>query len=172
MRNTLKFIMALALAFILMLAFRALVFTIYYVGDNGMAPVFRKGDCVMVNRWSYGLRTGGGGIFPYGRICKQQVDKGDIIAVEDSLGQILFVECLAQPGDTVRTHGRSFIVPGRQSCARQDYYYVCAPGRKSPSPVFVPECCIIGRACLVVYNHAPQMPLWLGYDNSRYLLPK
>ena len=172
MRSTLKFLLALAVAFILMFAFRALVFTIYYVDCTAMEPVFKSGDCVMVNRWSYGLRTGGEGIFPYGRLCRQQVEKGDLIAVEDSLGQVLLFQCLARPGDTVKAQNRTIIVPGVRTCAIQDYYYVQAPGRARRNPVFVPECSIIGRACLIVYNHAPHTPMWTGYDHRRFLLPK
>ena len=58
MRNLLKFLLALTVALMLMMAFRALVFTIYYVDGDGLEPEFVAGDHVMVNRWSYGLRTG------------------------------------------------------------------------------------------------------------------
>ena len=80
MRNTLKFFVALFVAFIVMLTFRTLVFTIYYVDNSSLKPAFTEGDHVMVNRWSYGLRTGGNSIFSYGRICRQQPEKGDFIA--------------------------------------------------------------------------------------------
>jgi len=172
MRSTLKFLLALTVAFVLMFAFRALMFTIYYVDSTGMEPVFLSGDYVMVNRWSYGLRTGGEGIFSYGRLCRQRVERGDLIAVDDSLGNVHLFECLAQPGDSIKVQGRTLIVPGLCNCARQDYYYVQAPGRASQPPLFVPEHSIIGRACLIVYNHAPQHPFWTGYDKRRFLLPK
>lgn len=171
MRSTLKFLLALIVAFVLMFAFRALMFTIYNVDSTGMEPVFESGDRVMVNRWSYGLRTGGEGIFPYGRICRQQVEKGDLIAIDDSLGGVGLFECLALPGDTVKMQGRTFIVPSIRNCAREDYYYVQTPGRGSRTPIFVPERSIIGRACLIVYNHDPQRPFWTGYNKRRFLLP-
>ena len=59
MRSTLKFLLALVVAFAAMLTFRALVFTIYTVPDASVEPTFKAGDRVMVNRWSYGLRTNG-----------------------------------------------------------------------------------------------------------------
>ena len=102
MRNTFKFLLALVIAFTVMLAFRGLVMTVCMIDGDGLAPYFVAGDHVVVNRWSYGLRTGEkGGLFDYGRICRQAVKKGDFIAFEDSLGQVLICQCTALPGDTV-----------------------------------------------------------------------
>ena len=58
MRSSLKFLMALGIAFVAMLAFRALVMTVCTVDGQGLEPWFQAGDHVVVNRWSYGLRTG------------------------------------------------------------------------------------------------------------------
>ena len=171
MRGTLKFLLALAVAFIAMLAFRALAFTIYNVGTADLEPLFLSGDRVVVNRWSYGLRTGGEGLFAYGRIAKRRVGLGDIVAVDDSVGQVLLCQCLGGPGDTVRDSGRTLIVPGIQACARQDYYYVKPLGHATV-PAFVPERSIIGRACLVVYSHDPAQPFWRGFRKPRFLLPR
>ena len=60
MANWLKFVIALASAFLLMLAFRALAFTLYTVDGRALAPVFINGDRLIVSRWSYGLRIDGG----------------------------------------------------------------------------------------------------------------
>ena len=116
MRNTLKFLLSLTVAMAIMLGFRSLVFTIYTVEGEGLAPVFLKGDRVMVNRWSYGLRTGSDeGLFNYGRLCRQLPKKGDFIAYEDprdSTGQsVLFGRCQALPGDTVYHEGRILMMP-------------------------------------------------------------
>ena len=43
MANWLKFVIALASAFLLMLAFRALAFTLYTVDGRALAPVFING---------------------------------------------------------------------------------------------------------------------------------
>lgn len=170
MRNTLKFLVALFVAFILMLAFRALVFTIYTVENADMAPLFRNGDRVMVNRWSYGLRTGDDGVFSYGRLARQTVNRNDLIAVDDSVGHVLLCRCLAQPGDTIYMEGRTIIVPGRSTCAHQDYYYV-SPLGKCENTMLLPEKYIIGRAFLIIYSHDSEKPFWAGYDSQRLLLP-
>lgn len=165
MKNGRKFLLALAIAFTVMLAFRALVFTIYTVPDSSMEPTFKAGDRVMVNRWSYGLRTGDDGLFNYGRLCRQSVDKGDWVAIDDSLGRVLIGRCTALPGDTIRLQERTLIVPGRTAtCAHHDYYLIDRVG-------LVREAQIIGRVFIVVYNHTPGHVLWHGNDPSRVLLP-
>ena len=165
MKNGLKFLLALAVAFIVMLVFRALVFTIYTVPDSSGDPTFKAGDRVMVNRWSYGLRTGDDELFSYGRLCRQSVNKGDMVAVDDSLGQVMIGRCTALPGDTIRLQQRTFIVPGRDAtCAHHDYYFIDRVG-------LVREAQIIGRVFLVVYNHTPGYVFWMGNDPSRVLLP-
>lgn len=159
MRNTLKFFVALFVAFIVMLTFRTLVFTIYYVDNSSLKPAFTEGDHVMVNRWSYGLRTGGNSIFSYGRICRQQPEKGDFIAFDDSIGRVFIAACTALPGDTVGC----LVVPSVRSCADTDYYLTDRYG-------LIREERIIGRACLVLYSHDPVYPFWNGYLKSRFLL--
>ena len=52
MRKTAKFLIALALAFLLMLGFRAIVFTICAVDGDALSPLLQKGDRVLVTRWS------------------------------------------------------------------------------------------------------------------------
>ena len=165
MLSTLKFLAALTVAFVIMLTFRALVFTIYTVPNSTLEPTFKKGDRVLVNRWSYGLRTGGGGLFSYGRLWHQPVNKGDMVAVDDSVGHVLIGRCTALPGDTVVWQNRLLVIPGKVNCARHDYYNIDPLG-------LVCEERIIGRVSLVVYNRAPGYPFWLGYDSRRLLLPR
>lgn len=179
MRNTFKFLLALVIAFTVMLAFRGLVMTVCMIDGDGLAPYFVAGDHVVVNRWSYGLRTGEkGGLFDYGRICRQAVKKGDFIAFEDSLGQVLICQCTALPGDTVyHTKGQApCVVPGLANCADQDYYWVEPIGQNnllsSRQLGFIPEHRIIGRACLVLYSREPSAPFWKGYRSERLLLPR
>ena len=164
MRSILKFLVALVVAFLVMLMFRALVFTIYTVPGSQLEPTFKAGDRVMVNRWSYGLRTGDGRLFSYARLCWQPVRKGHWVVVDDSLGQTLVGRCTALPGDTVRWQERKIILPSKTSCARHDYYLIDGVG-------LVCEEQIIGRIALVVYNHTPGSPFWSDYPVSRLLLP-
>ena len=181
MRSTLKFIMALAVSLMAMMAFRALVATVFTVEGDGLAPVFLKGDHVMVNRWSYGQRTGSdGGLYSYGRLCRQQVEQGDYVAYEDPRDStrqtILFGRCQALPGDTVTIDGRQTVVPSLKNCADADYYWLHAPGKGNPTDSrqlgFISERRIIGRAVFIVFNHDACRPFWSGWRHERTLLPK
>lgn len=121
MRSALKFVMALIVTILLMLAFRALVFTVYTVSGSGLEPCFINGDRVLVNRWSYGLRTGGGPYFRYTRWMSSPVECGDLVAFNcPSDSSVPFTSlpvsacyCTGVPGDTVTADGVSLIVPGR-----------------------------------------------------------
>ena len=68
MGKGLKNVIVLASAFALMLGFRALVFSIHSVTGNGLTPLYKHGDCLLVNRCSYGLRIEGNGLLPYSRL--------------------------------------------------------------------------------------------------------
>ena len=183
MRKTAKFLLALAVALLLMLCFRALAFSICTVEGSGLAPTLLPGDRVLVNRWSYGLRVGGeGGVFSYGRIGRQAVRRGDIVAFEhpENPRQLLLCRCKALPGDTIHqpdgsgaspTDGHPLVMPSVANCADADYYWMEALGAgnllDSRTLGAIPEHCIIGRVAMVVFNHHPQKPLWKGWKRER-----
>ena len=181
MKKTLRFLLALVVAFAVMLMVRAVGLTIYTIDGPGLEPVFEAGDRVLVNRWSYGLRIGGSsGIFDYGRIGRQPVRRGDLVAFEtpaDSTGNhILLCRCVGLPGDSITVDGHPVIVPSIANCASADYYWMESVNpdnaADSRSLGFIAEELIIGRAVAVVYNHHPERPLWNGWRSDRFLLPK
>ena len=66
MKQLIKFIITFAVAAVVLLLFRAMVVTLYTVNDTALQPEFMLGDRILVNRWSYGLRTGNDdGLFRY-----------------------------------------------------------------------------------------------------------
>lgn len=160
MRGTLKFLLALLVALVLMLTFRALVFTVITVEGRGLEPTFLPGDRLLVNRWAYGLRAGDGRFFPYGRLGRSAVERGDIIVFEDPrdslCSRVLVCRCRAVPGDEVVIKGEKQVVPGLHNCADADYYYMetLSPNNSEDSSDFglVPERCIIGSPLFIVYN--------------------
>ena len=106
MREWLKNVMVLASAFALMLAFRALVFSIHSVNGSGLTPTYQNGDRLLVNHCSYGLRIEGHGLLPYSRLLRSQVKRGDVVAFtvpSDSISGIYIARCKAVPGDTINT---------------------------------------------------------------------
>ncbi len=178
MRNLLKFILSLAVALLLMLLFRSLAFTIYSIDGDGLEPEFLSGDRVMVNRWSYGLRMGGNGLFSYARLCRQPIKRGDIVAYEgfddEYNSHLLFGRIRALPGDTIHYMGELDILPSRHNCDIDDCYWIESINERNPIDSrqlgFISEQCIIGRICMLVYSHDPSQPFWTGYRKGRFLI--
>ena len=176
MRKTAKFLIALVLALLLMLCFRAVVFTICTVDGDALAPILCKGDRVLVNRWSYGLRVGSDeGLIGYTRLGRRAVSRGDIIAFDNpqNTDQVLICRCEALPGDTVESQGQRMVVPGLVNCAGRDYYWMQAIGDSvaadSHTLGFISEEFIIGRVTTIVYSHDPEAPFWRGWRRDRTL---
>ncbi len=160
--------------------FRALAFTIFTVDGDSLAPDFLRGDRVVVNRWSYGLRTGAdGGLFGYDRLVRQPVERGDIVAFDihsDSISGVFVCRCRAVPGDTLVVDGSPVIVPGLITCATENHYWLESLSKDTPPDSrhlgFVPESRIIGRVVAVIYNHNDSLPLYKGYDAQRWMIMK
>ena len=123
MKAGFKFILAFAVAALCMLAFRSLAFTLLTVDGNALEPVLRRGDRVVVNRWSYGLRAGGNGsLFSYGRLWRSEVRRGDIVAFDspsDSIsgivvgrGDLWHYYCPSVVSDVAGSSSCLYVVPG------------------------------------------------------------
>ena len=159
MRNWLKYVIAFASAFALMLAIRTLAFSIHGVEGNGLAPLYQNGDRLLINRCSYGLRIEGNGILPYSRLMRSPVQRGDIVAFTvpcDSVAGIFIARCKAIPGDTISTQEGPLLVPGLKTCANADYYWLESINPNNPADSrhigFIPESHIIGEVISVLYN--------------------
>lgn len=172
MKKTLRFLLAFLIAFAIMMVVRMIGVTLYTISGTGSEPVFQAGDRVMVNRWSYGLRVGGKDcFFGYGRIARQSVEKGDLVAFENPQNndQILIYRCKGLPGDTIVHEGNTFVVPSLRDCADADYYWL--ETLDSHQLGFIAEEYLIGRTFMVVYSRDPLEPLWKGWRSNRILLP-
>ena len=175
--SRLKFLLPIVVALVIMLCFRALAFTIYTIEGEGLMPLFCKGDRVLVNRWSYGLRVGSDkGLLPYGRICRQPLKRGDLVAFEHpaNAGEVLICRCGGLPGDTILQQGEQMVVPGRVTCATSDHYWMEAVGEKngldSRTLGFIPEQLVVGRVTMLVYSHDSSQPFWKGWRSQRMLI--
>lgn len=159
MANWLKYVIAFASAFVLMLAFRTLAFSIHGVIGDGLTPLYQNGDRLLINRCSYGLRIEGNRLLPYSRLLRQPVRRGDVVAFVmpgDSIDGLMIARCAAVPGDTVRTAHGLQTVPGLLTCSKTDYYWLEALNKDNPADSryfgFVPERSIVGRVVTVLYN--------------------
>ena len=185
----LKTLITLAVAIVAMVLFRAAVVTVCCVEGDALQPVFLAGDRVLVNRWSYGLRTGGNSLLSYNRLWRSPVERGDIVMVNDPTDslrtsvderRVLLLRCKAVPGDkvtpsTVNPSLSTYVVPGRYSCADMDYYLMepLSPfSLNSPlstlHSLLIPEDHIIGRAFLIIYSHDPAQSLLDGWRTDRF----
>lgn len=167
-----KTILAIVVAIVALFAFRALVLTIYTIEGTALEPVFKSGDRIMVNRWSYGLRTGEiDGLFGYGRLGVCMPNRGDLVAFDNPSENIegLFVGRIKSlPGDTMTTPQGPYLVPGMVTCAKQNYYVV--EMGKNRQTCTIPETSIIGRVVLVVYNHDDSEAFYAGFNPDRWLM--
>ncbi|MBQ2950437.1 MAG: hypothetical protein IJE12_05255 [Prevotella sp.] len=180
MRKALKVLAPFIVAAAILFLFKGLVYSMYVLEGRGLQPEFMKGDRILVNRWSYGLRTGSEeGLFRYGRLLKSEVKRGDIIAVEDphkSMKGMYVFRCKHIPGDTITYKGAKYVVPGLFCCANENYYWLedLNPNDTIDSNLFgyVGESHIIGRVFMVLYNHNDSLPFYKGYDKDRLFLLK
>ena len=179
MKTAIQFVLALTVAALMVAAFRVFAFTLYTVEGQSLEPELMAGDRILVNRWSYGLRTGGSGLFHYGRVLASPVEHGDIVAFDSpAKGHegVFVCRCKHVAGDTIRTDKGAFLVPGREAtCADEDYYWMEALGKGGvDSRVFgpVPESSIIGRVVLVVYSMDNARPFFESFRKERTLLLK
>ena len=171
MRKTLRFLLAFLIAFAMMMVVRAIGVTLYTISDTGLEPVFQAGDRVMVNRWSYGLRVGGkDSFFGYGRIARQSVEKGDLVAFENPQNndEIFIYRCKGLPGDTIVHEGKTLVVPSLKDCADADYYWLETLDTHQLG--FIAEEYLVGRAFMVVYSRNPLGSFWKGWRSNRILL--
>ena len=174
MPNWLKFVIVFASAFVLMLAFRALAFSVYTVEGKGLQPVYIHGDRLLVNKWSYGLRVDGGGVLPYSRMLRKPVNKGDIIVFDipnDTIQGEFIARCKAVPGDSIKLQDRIVVVPGLKNCADADYYWLESLHPKNPADSrhlgFISERNIIGRVVTILYSHDDSKNFLEGYRQER-----
>jgi signal peptidase I len=188
MKGWFKSIIAIAAAILLMVVFRNVALTVFTINGEGFEPEFIVGDRVLVNRWSYGLRTGfrsskgqhSNGLFSYGRIGKQPVRRCDIVAYDDPTDsthcRTLFGRVCALPGDTIRYYGRTIIVPSIDNCNDADYYYIKALSEKNPIDSrylgFISEQYIIGRVTMTLYSLDPDKPAWKSIRADRWFRSK
>ena len=144
MLKTARFLLALLVALVLMLCFRALAFTICTVEGEGLSPVFHRGDLVAFENPKDASQV---------LICRCKALPGDTIHQPD---------------------GNITIVPGRVNCANADHYWMEALSTENPTDSRllgpIPEQFIIGRATAIVFSHDTTQPLWRGWDGARFLL--
>lgn len=88
---------------------RCFAFSSYIIPTGGIEPSLYNGDRIIVNKWSYGLRSPLLSLLPYHRWHTRRVDRGDVIVFNNPLSgtaaidrrEVFIGRCIARPGDTV-----------------------------------------------------------------------
>ncbi|MDL2291721.1 signal peptidase I [Bacteroides sp. OttesenSCG-928-F21] len=110
MKKRKKQFLVFAGAILLVWLLRSFLFTTYVIPSSGMENSLLQGDRILVNKWSYGLRTPFSSLFSYHRWCYKNVQSGEIVVFnnpasdkeEISRREVFIGRCVGTPGDTLR----------------------------------------------------------------------
>lgn len=106
-----KYIRTILLGLLIMLLLKTGVVSSFHIPFSGMENSLYEGDRVLVNKWSYGLRTPFISWLGYHRITPKKVKKNDIVVYNNPsfkqsqknfTAQGVFISrCVGTPGDTL-----------------------------------------------------------------------
>ena len=110
MRRLLYILLLLAATALLVLLLRGCVITSCLIPSTGMENTLRKGERILVNKWSYGLRLPGMAWWGYRRWRERPVGRGDVVVFNNpanrqerviSRRETFIGRCIGLPGDTL-----------------------------------------------------------------------
>lgn len=106
-----RILLTLLIAVGVVLLVRTFAFTSCTIPSNGMENTLYRGDRVLVNKWSYGLRLPLLSLFGYHRWGEAQVQQGDIVLFNNPAPrkketpiesrEVYISRCVGTPGDTL-----------------------------------------------------------------------
>lgn len=109
-KHNLKWIFAFTGAVVVVLLLRGFAFTSCLIPSSGMENSIFEGERLLVNKWSYGLRTPFMSLFSYQRWNEHPVERQDIVVFNNpaNTGQsvidqreVFISRCIGVPGDTL-----------------------------------------------------------------------
>ena len=122
MNRWIKYGKILGMAITAVLIVRALLVTSCFIPSSGMENSLYKGEGVLVNKWSYGLRLPFPSWFGYHRMAPKRAEKGDVVVFNNPLpanrlerleARDLFISrCIGTPGDTLLLNDELQVVGG------------------------------------------------------------
>ncbi len=160
----------------MVLLFKGLAFTVYSVPAPGIDSRLLQGDRVVVNRWSYGLRSGNDRMFRYVRLVPHAIERGDLVAFNPPADSVLNHwsrhVCLgrveAVPGDTIKVSNTDYAIPRRLiDCPLLGEKYYLITSSVAGQRWLVAEKYIIGRAFLVLYSKESTTRFYGGFRKDR-----
>ncbi|KAA6340526.1 Signal peptidase I [termite gut metagenome] len=110
MKRGSKWLIAISGVAISVLLFHLFAFTSYYIPSAGMENTLIQSECIVVNKWSYGLRLPFMSLFSYIRLRERGVEKGDVTVFNNPANilqpvidrrEVFIGRCGGIPGDTL-----------------------------------------------------------------------
>ena len=134
-----RILLTLLIAVSIVLLVRTLAFTSCTIPSDGMENTLYRGDRVLVNKWSYGLRLPFTSFIGYHRWASADVQRGDIVLFNNPAPadpttaidqrKVYISRCIGQPGDTLMlNHERVATTDGIIS--PDDKFLYSYPGEK------------------------------------------
>ena len=104
---------AVLIAAALVVLIKVFAFTSCTIPSTGMENSLLRGERVIVNKWSYGLRLPLMGMTGYHRLAARGVERGDIVLFNNPAGkgtidrrELFINRCIGLPGDTLMLNGQ------------------------------------------------------------------
>ena len=104
---------AVLIAAALVVLIKVFAFTSCTIPSTGMENSLLRGERVIVNKWSYGLRLPLMGMPGYHRLAARGVERGDIVLFNNPAGkgtidrrELFINRCIGLPGDTLMLNGQ------------------------------------------------------------------
>lgn len=111
---------------------RGCVVTSYLIPSSGMENSLFRGERILVNKWSYGLRLPLMALWGYHRWADSAVQKEDIIVFNNpanltepviSRREVFISRCIGTPGDTLLIDSLYSVVPSEKNAPDQKFLY-------------------------------------------------
>lgn len=163
MKREIKWIILVSGALITVLLFRGFVFSSYLIPSSGMENALFRGDRILVDKWSYGLRLPFMSLFSYHRWGYSPMERGDIAVFNNPAetgkaidrADLFICRCVGSPGDTLFVDSLFTIQPTPGSANPNKKRLYSYPAEKE----------IVMKA-LLTRLVIPDMGL-MGHDNQR-----
>ncbi len=125
------------IAVVLVLLVRTFAFTSCTIPSSGMENTLYRGDRVIVNKWSYGLRLPFTSIIGYHRWGTKEARQGDIVLFNNPAPkqhstpidrrEVFISRCIGAPGDTLMLNNE-WVMTGDKVISPDDKFLYSYPG--------------------------------------------
>lgn len=128
----------IGVAFVVVLL-RGCVATSYLIPSSGMENSLYRGERILVDKWSYGLRLPFMKLWGYHRWADRAVQKEDILVFNNPANlsepvidrrEVFISRCIGTPGDTLLIDSLFSVIPSEKNAPDQKFLYSYPRGRE------------------------------------------